>query len=68
MNNDVARTRKGRPRVLSDNLTDDGSEYTPAEIEFMKAMDQFKRDNQRPFPTWKEVLGVMLALGYRKST
>ena len=32
----------------------------------MKAMDQYKRDNCRPFPTWSEVLEVLRALGYRK--
>jgi hypothetical protein len=29
-------------------------------------MDQYKRDNRRPFPTWSEVLEVLYSLGYRK--
>jgi hypothetical protein len=41
-------------------------DYSIDEIEFMKAMDQYKRDNRRPFPTWSEVLEVLRALGYRK--
>jgi len=41
-------------------------EYTDEEIAFMKAMDQYKRDNHRPFPTWSEVLEVLRALGYRQ--
>src|SRR5205085_11033911 len=41
-------------------------DYTDDEIIFMKAMDQYKRDNRRPFPTWSEVLEVLHALGYRK--
>ena len=41
-------------------------DYTEEEIAFMKAMDQYKRDNRRPFPTWSEVLEVLRALGYRK--
>jgi hypothetical protein len=41
-------------------------DYNTEEIEFMKAMDQYKRDNRRPFPTWSEVLEVLRALGYRK--
>ena len=41
-------------------------EPSPDAIEFMKAMDQYKRDNRRPFPTWSEVLEVLGALGYRK--
>jgi hypothetical protein len=30
-------------------------------------MDQYKRANRRPFPTWSEVLEVLRALGYRKT-
>lgn len=41
-------------------------EYTDDEIAFMRAMDQYKRDNRRPFPTWSEVLEVLFSLGYRK--
>lgn len=41
-------------------------DYNDEEINFMKAMDQYKRDNRRPFPTWSEVLEVLRALGYRK--
>ena len=41
-------------------------DYDDDEITFMKAMDQYKRDNRRPFPTWSEVLEVLKALGYRK--
>jgi hypothetical protein len=41
-------------------------DYTDDEITFMKAMDQYKRANRRPFPTWSEVLEVLHALGYRK--
>jgi hypothetical protein len=41
-------------------------DYSDEEIEFMKAMDQYKRDNRRPFPTWSEVLEVLRAMGYRK--
>ena len=36
------------------------------QLEFLKAMDEYKRVNHRPFPTWTEVLDVMLYLGYRK--
>lgn len=36
------------------------------QLEFIKAMDEYKRVNSRPFPTWTEVLDVMLFLGYRK--
>jgi hypothetical protein len=41
-------------------------DYSDDEIIFMKAMDQYKRANRRPFPTWSEVLEVLYSLGYRK--
>ena len=41
-------------------------DYTPAEIEFMTAIDKYRRENGRPFPTWSEVLEVVIALGYQK--
>jgi hypothetical protein len=41
-------------------------DYSDEEIIFMKAMDQYKRANRRPFPTWSEVLEVLRALGYRR--
>lgn len=41
-------------------------DYSDEEIIFMKAMDQYKRSNRRPFPTWSEVLEVLRSLGYRK--
>src|SRR5438270_9851803 len=42
-------------------------DYSDEEIIFMKAMDQYKRANRRPFPTWSEVLEVLRSLGYRKT-
>jgi hypothetical protein len=41
-------------------------DYTQAEIEFMHAMDQYKRASGRMFPTCSEVLEVLLSLGYEK--
>lgn len=41
-------------------------DYSEAEVEFMRAMDDYKRKSGRPFPTWSEVLEVMMSLGYRK--
>ncbi len=41
-------------------------DYENDQIHFRKAMDQYKRDNRRPFPTWSEALEVLVALGYRK--
>jgi hypothetical protein len=57
--------RRGERRRQVDPTTCE-RDYNDEEIAFMKAMDQYKRDNRRPFPTWSEVLEVLRALGYRK--
>jgi hypothetical protein len=49
-------------------LDDDGGRYTRDQVEFMMAMDRYKRENGRPFPTWCEVLAVLEKLGYHKGT
>ena len=36
------------------------------QFEFVMAIDEYKRANARPFPTWTEVLEVIWALGYRR--
>src|SRR5437667_2113789 len=59
------RDEKGERRRQVDPTTCE-RDYTDDEIEFMKAMDLYKRSNRRPFPTWSEVLEVCRALGYRK--
>src|SRR5438132_8022445 len=59
------REQQGERRRQIDPTTCE-RDYSVEEIEFMKAMDQYKRDNRRPFPTWSEVLEVLRALGYRK--
>jgi hypothetical protein len=39
---------------------------TAEQFEFLMAIDEYKRANSRPFPTWTEVLDILHALGYRK--
>ena len=36
-------------------------EYSEAEMEFMMAMNEYKRSSGRMFPTWSEVLEVLRA-------
>src|SRR5207244_9186075 len=59
------RRNQGERRRQVDPTTCE-KDYNDEEIVFMKAMDQYKRSNRRPFPTWSEVLEVLRALGYRK--
>lgn len=41
-------------------------DYTDDEIEFMHALDEYKRANGRMFPTCSEILEVVRKLGYEK--
>jgi hypothetical protein len=50
-------------RLVLNDVRIDSSE---AEIEFIRAMENYQRDNGRPSPTWSEVLDVLRKLGYRK--
>jgi hypothetical protein len=59
------REERGERRRQIDPTTCE-RDYSVDEIEFMKAMDQYKRENRRPFPTWSEVLEVLRAIGYRR--
>ena len=59
------RLERGERRRQIDPTTCE-RDYNNDEIDFMKAMDQYKRDNRRPFPTWSEVLEVLRAMGYRR--
>lgn len=35
-------------------------------LEFIMAIDEYKRINERPFPSWSEVFEIIHYLGYRK--
>ncbi|GIW94331.1 MAG: hypothetical protein KatS3mg110_2372 [Pirellulaceae bacterium] len=41
-------------------------DYTPEEIEFMQALDEYKRRSGRMFPTCSEILEVLKSLGYTR--
>lgn len=41
-------------------------EYSNPEVEFMQAMDEYKRASGRMFPTCSEILEVITRLGYRQ--
>ncbi len=57
--------RKVERRRLIDPTTCE-RDYSLDEVEFMKAMDEYKRKSGRMFPTWSEVLEVVRGLGYAK--
>ena len=39
---------------------------TTEQFDFVMAIDDYKKANQKPFPSWTEVLEVIKAIGYRK--
>lgn len=42
-------------------------DYNNEEIEFMRALDEYKRASGRMFPTCSEILEVIRSLGYQKA-
>jgi hypothetical protein len=59
--------RRGPGRRRSDDRRSaEEGEMTEEQFEFVLAIDEYKQVNNRPFPTWTEVLDVIKALGYRK--
>ena len=59
--------RRGPGRRLSDERKSaEEGQMSDEQYEFLMAIDEYKRKNTRPFPTWTEVLEVIKALGYRK--
>ncbi len=56
----------GRPIVHGFSEMSLGSTYTDEEREFLVAIDRYKRSNNRPYPTWMEVLNVLRGLGWVK--
>ncbi|MEZ6319180.1 MAG: hypothetical protein R3B49_10595 [Phycisphaerales bacterium] len=60
--------RRGPGRRLSDftKAAEEG-EMTPEQFLFLVAIDEFKKANDKPYPTWTDVLEVVRLLGYRKT-
>jgi hypothetical protein len=65
--------KKSKPRRKDEEEAEKSPTLRPDEmppdvLEFIRAMDHYKRVHQRPFPNWSEVLEVVKGLGYvRKS-
>jgi len=62
--------RLGRPRPATRRRKIDPTtcerDYEPEEIEFMRALEDYKRSSGRMFPTCSEILEVVRSLGYRR--
>ena len=62
----VASERRKTARRRQIDPTTCERDYTDAEIEFMHALDAYKRRSGRMFPTCSEILEVLGSLGYQK--
>ena len=60
------RQRGPGRRLTDERKAAEEGQMSQEQFEFLKAIDEYKRENARPFPTWTEVLDVIMALGYRK--
>ena len=59
-----ARQKSNRRRFVDPTTCE--RDYSEAEMEFMQAMDLYKKKSGRSFPTWSEALEVLISLGYDK--
>jgi hypothetical protein len=66
--------RKAAPREDEDSETGERhvsarpDEMPPEVLEFIQAIDEYKRVRRRPFPTWSEVLEIVKTLGYQRAS
>lgn len=56
-----------RPRAAYFNGTQVGHEYSAEDMEFLKALEQFKQKHRIKFPSAIDHLNVARSLGYRKT-
>ena len=61
---DPARHLTGRRRFVDPTACE--ADYAAAVEEFRQAMEDYKQQSGRMFPTWSEVLEVLQGLGYEK--
>jgi len=61
---DRSAARRARRRMIDPTTCE--RDYGPEELEFMQALDRYKRTSGRMFPTCSEVLEVLRSLGYRR--
>ena len=59
-----AAQRADRRRLIDPTTCD--RDYAAEELEFMQAVDRYKRTSGRMFPTCSEILEVVRSLGYAK--
>ncbi|SIO38996.1 hypothetical protein SAMN05444166_4309 [Singulisphaera sp. GP187] len=63
----AAEARAASTRRRGTDPTTCDPDYSPEELEFILAIQQYKQTSGRKFPTWREVLEVLLSLGYERA-
>ncbi len=59
--------RRGPGRRLTDERkAAEQGQMSDEQFEFLLAIEEYKKQNDKRFPTWTEVFEVIQALGYRK--
>jgi hypothetical protein len=64
----MERRRGAGIRRPEDRRSAEEGEMTTEQFEFVMAIEEYKRANQKTFPTWTEVLEVIKILGYHKES
>jgi len=60
------RRRGPGKRLTDERKSAEQGQMSDEQFEFLKAIEKYKRQNNRQFPTWTEVLEVVKALGYQR--
>jgi hypothetical protein len=63
-----AKPKKGDEADTGTTSTVRPDEMPADVVEFITAMDDYKRRHRRPFPNWSEVLQVVKSLGYARKS
>lgn len=58
--------RKDTDRYRAGHPTPEARDYTDEEMEFLKAVEEFKKKRRVRFPHATDYLAVLVSLGYRK--
>jgi hypothetical protein len=62
----LERRRGPGKRRSDDRRSAEEGEMTDEQFEFLMSVEEYKRINNRPFPSWTEVLDIIHAMGYRR--
>jgi len=61
---DKANERKDAEEIRKSVSEDERDDLET--LEFLRAVDRFKRKTNKSFPSWTEILQILKSLGYRK--